>query len=206
MNTVVNDIEMLERAILSEARDKAEQIKAEAREKAEAIRKRAQEQAEQERRAILDQAQQDVDRLRGQAASTAQLKSRSTQLAHREQLLDRVFKAAKEKLPEAQKRQDYDQIAALLLREALTQLRVNKAEIQADPATQKVLEKGALNNISKELNGEYTIGEALEEGTGIVVNAADGKLNYDNTLETRLDRLQNTLRASVYKMLMGEQP
>ena len=95
MNTVVNDIEMLERAILSEARDKAEQIKAEAREKAEAIRKRAQEQAEQERKAILDQAQQDVDRLRGQAASTAQLKARSAQLAHREELLDRVFKAVK---------------------------------------------------------------------------------------------------------------
>jgi vacuolar-type H+-ATPase subunit E/Vma4 len=37
------------------------------------------------------------------------------------------------------------------------------------------------------------------------VSAADGKLNYDNTLETRLSRLQSTLRASVYKVLMGEQ-
>src|SRR5690242_6337855 len=205
MNTVVNDIEMLERAILSEARDKAEQIKAEAKEKAEAIRKRAQEQAERERKAILDQAQQDMDRLRGQAASTAQLKARSAQLAHREQLLDRVFKAVKEKLPQVQKRSDYDQIAALLLREALTQLRVNKAEIRADQATQNALQKGALNNISKELNGQYTTGEALEEGTGIIVDAADGKINYDNTLETRLHRLQNSLRASVYKILTGEQ-
>ena len=205
MNTQVNDIEMLERAILSEARDKAEQIKAEAREKAEAIRKRAQEQAEQERRAILDQAQQDVDRLRSQAASTAQLKSRSAQLAHREEVLDRVFKAVKEKLPELEKRSDYDQIAALLLREALTQLRVNKAEIRADKVTQDALQKGTLSNISKELNGQFTSGDVLEEGTGVVVNAADGKLNYDNTLETRLDRLQNSLRASVYKVLMGEQ-
>jgi len=38
------------------------------------------------------------------------------------------------------------------------------------------------------------------------VSAADGKLNYDNTLETRLNRLQGTLRASVYKILMGEKP
>lgn len=206
MNTQVNDVEMLERAILSEARDKAEQIKAEARQKAEAIQKRAQEQAEQERKAILERAQQDADRLRGQAAATAQLKSRSAQLADREQLLDRVFKAVKEKLPEVQKRPDYDQIAALLLREALVQLRVNKAEIQADKATQTSLEKSALNEISKELNGQFTTGEPLEEGIGIVVNAADGKLNYDNTLETRLNRLQGTLRASVYKILMGEKP
>jgi vacuolar-type H+-ATPase subunit E/Vma4 len=205
MNTQVNDIEMLERAILSEARDKAEQIKAEAREKAEAIRKRAQEQAEQERRSILDRAQQDADRLRGQAAATAQLKARSTQLVSREQLLDRVFQAVKEKLAEAEKQPDYDQIAALLLREALVQLRVNKAEIRADQTTLNSLQKSALNDISKELNGEFTTGEPLEEGTGVVVSAADGKLNYDNTLETRLSRLQNTLRASVYKILMGEQ-
>jgi vacuolar-type H+-ATPase subunit E/Vma4 len=206
MNTQVNDIEMLERAILSEARDAAEQIKAEASQKAEAIRKRAQEQAEQERKAILERAQQDEDRLRGQAAATAQLKVRSAQLAHREQLLDRVFKTVKEKLSEVQKRPDYDQIAALLLREALVQLRVNKAEIRADKTTQSFLEKSALAEISKELNGQFTFGEALEDGIGVVVGAADGKLNYDNTLETRLNRLQGTLRASVYKILMGEKP
>ena len=206
MNTQVEDIEMLERAILSEARDEADQIKAEAKEKVDAIRKRAQERAEAEGRAILDAARQDVERLRGQAVATAQLKARSVQLAHREQLLDRVFKTVKEKLPEVQKRPDYDQIAAMLLREALVQLRVNKAEIRADKVTQNSLEKSALGEISKELKGQFTMGAALEEGIGVIVNAADGKLHYDNTLETRLNRLQSTLRASVNKVLLGEKP
>jgi vacuolar-type H+-ATPase subunit E/Vma4 len=206
MKTEVEDIEMLERAILTEARDAAEQIKAEAGQKAEAIRKRAQERAEQERKAILDQAKQEVDRLRGQAVATAQLKSRSLELAHREKLLEGVFKAVKEKLPEVQKRPDYDQIATMLLREALVQLRVNKAQVRADKTTQGILEKKALSEISKELNGQFTMGNPLEEGIGVVVDAADGKLHYDNTLETRLDRLQSTLRASVYKVSMGEKP
>ena len=204
MKTEVEDIEMLQRAILGEARDASEQIKAEAKEKADAIRKRAQEQAEQERKAILDAATQDTERLRSQAVATAQLKARSVQLAHREQLLDRVFKMVEEKLPDIQKRPDYDQIAALLLREALVQLRVNKAEIRADKMTQGILEKKALDEISSELDGQFTMADTLEEGTGIVVNAADGKLHYDNTLETRLDRLQGELRSSVYKVLTGE--
>jgi len=203
MKTDVQDIEMLERAILTEARDEAEQIKAEAKEKADAIRKRAQEQAEAERKTILDRARQDAERLRSQAIATAQLKARSLQLAHREQLLDRVFKVVKEKLPEIQKRPDYDQIAAMLLRETITQLRVNKAEVRADEATQKSLKK-SLDEISKELDVELTIGDVLEEGTGVVVDAGDGKLHYDNTLETRLNRLQNTLRSSVYQLLTGE--
>jgi len=205
MNTEAQDIEMLSRAILTEARDEAEQIKAEAQVKAEAIRKRAQEQAEQERKAILDRAREDAERLRGQAVATAQLKARSLQLTSREQLLDRVFQTVRERLSDIQKQPDYDQVVALLLREALVQLRVNKAQVRADKTSQEILEKGALTELSKELNGQFTSAGVLEEGTGIIVDAADGKLNYDNTLETRLQRLESTLRASVYKILIGEQ-
>jgi len=204
MRTETQDIEMLSRAILTEARDEADQIKAEAKEKADAIRKRAQEQAEQERKAILDRAREDAERLRGQAVATAQLKSRSLQLTNREQLLDRVFETVRERLPEVHKRPDYDQIAALLLREALVQLRVNKAQVRADKTTQTILEKKLLNELSRELNGQFTSAGVLEEGTGVIVDAADGRLNYDNTLETRLQRLEGTLRSSVYKILVGE--
>ncbi|MBV6402928.1 MAG: V-type proton ATPase subunit E [Anaerolineales bacterium] len=204
MNSEAENIAELERAILIEAREEAEQMQVEAKEKAEAIHKRAQEQAESERKAVLDRAREDADRLRSQATATAQLKARSSQLEHREKVLDNVFTEVKKQLDAVKKRPEYDAIAALLLREALTQLRVSKADIRADEATQKALKKGALDEIAKELKGEFTIGGGLDEGTGVVVNASAGKIHYDNTLETRLSRLQNTLRASVYKVLMGE--
>lgn len=204
MRSEKQDIEMLELAILTEAREEAGQLQVEAKQKADAIHKRAQEQALQDRRSILERAQQDAERLRSQATATAQLKARSSQLEHREKILDGVFEEVKKQLGAVVKRADYDDVAALLLREALTQLRVNKAEIRADEATQKALKKGALDQLAKELNGEFTLAGALEEGSGVVVNASGGKLHYDNTLETRLDRLQNTLRSAVYKVLMGE--
>jgi vacuolar-type H+-ATPase subunit E/Vma4 len=93
----------------------------------------------------------------------------------------------------------------MLLREALVQLRVNKAEIRADPVTRAILEKKALGDISSELKGQFTFADNLEEGSGVVIEASDGKLHYDNTLETRLRRLQSTLRSTVYKILIGEQ-
>ena len=204
MKTEAQDIEMLERAIMVEANEEAAQLLAEAKEKAAAIRKRAQAEAEAERKVILDRAKQDADRLSSQALATTQLKSRSTQLEQREKILDGVFEEVKKQLDAIKKRPDYDAIATLLLREALTQLRVNKAEIKADELTEKALKKGALDEISKELKGEFTLSGALEEGTGVVVDAADGKIHYDNTLETRLSRLQSALRSSVYKVLMGE--
>lgn len=197
------DIEQLERAILQEARDEAGQIKADAQAKADEIRKHARQQAEVERKAILDRARQDADRLRGQAVASAQLKARTLQLEHREKLLDKVFETARKKLSSVSQRPNFDKVAAQLLREALAQLRVESAEVRSDTTTQKVL-KNQLDAISKELNTKIALGDALTEGTGIVVNAADGKIHYDNTLETRLNRLQSTLRSSVYHVLNGE--
>jgi vacuolar-type H+-ATPase subunit E/Vma4 len=200
-----DNMEPLSRAILKEAEVDAQQMKEEAQAKAESIRQRAHEEAEKARREILEKAQQEAERLRSQTLASAQLKARTMQLEQRENLLNRVFEAAKEKVADIQKRPEYEQLAAMLLREALVQLRVNKAQIRADQRTRELLEKKALNDISSELKGQYTLGEPLEEGTGIVVEAADGKLHYDNTLETRLSRLQSTLRAHVYKLLTGEQ-
>jgi V-type H+-transporting ATPase subunit E len=204
MKSEAEDIEMLERAILMEAREESEQMQAEAKERAEAIHRRAREQAKSERKTILDRANQDAERLRSQAVATAQLKARSMQLEHREKLLDSVFEEVRKKLAGASKRPDYDAIAGLLLREALTQLRVSKAEIRADASTSQALKKGALEQLARELKGEFILGSALEEGTGVVVDASDGKIHYDNTLETRLSRLQATLRSSVFNVLMGE--
>jgi len=199
------EIETLSRAILKEAQVDAEELKEEAKTKADAIRQRAREDAEKEKKDILDRARQEADRLRSQSLASAQLKARTVQLEHREKLLDRVFQAAGEKLPEIQKRSDYGQLVATLLREALIQLRVDKAEVRADKKTRDLLEKGTLAEISRELKGQYTLGDTLEDGLGVFVEAAEGKLYYDNTLETRLKRLQSNLRASVHKILMGEQ-
>jgi V-type H+-transporting ATPase subunit E len=201
MKSEAEDIEMLELAIMVEAREEADQLQADAKEKAELIRKRARDQAEEERKTILDRAKQDVERLRSQSSATAQLKARSLQLEQREKLLDSVFEEVKSKLGAVKKRPDYNAIAAMLAREALTQLEVDQAEIRADETTQKALK---LDEISKELKGKFSFAGRLEEGTGVVVSASGGRLYYDNTLETRLSRLQGALRSAVHKVLMGE--
>jgi vacuolar-type H+-ATPase subunit E/Vma4 len=198
------DIEILSRAILKEADIDAEQIREDAKAKADDILQRAKAEAEKERNEILEQARQEAERLRSQVVANAQLKARTLQLEYREKLLDRVFEAAKQKLPAIQKRADYNRLATQLLREALVQLKANKARIQADEVTRKILIDGALQELSREMNVELTMGDVLEEGYGVVVDASNGHLHFDNTLETRLHRLQSTLRSSVYHVLMGE--
>ncbi len=198
------NIEALSRAILRDARAEAEGLQEEARAKAEAIRQRAQAQAESERKVILEQARQDAERLLSQSVATAQLKARTLQLEHREKLLDKVFDTVRERLSSIQKRPDFDKVAAQLLREAIAQLNATKAEVRADDATERFLKSTAVEKISKELDVQITFGKPLETGTGLIVSASNGHLSYDNTLETRLSRLQSSLRSAVYQVLMGE--
>ena len=96
---------------MSEAKAEAENIQAEAGEKAQVIRQRTQEQIEAMRKQILERACEEAERLRSQALATTQLKARKMQLEHREKLLDSVFDAARQALPDIQQRKDYDEIA-----------------------------------------------------------------------------------------------
>jgi vacuolar-type H+-ATPase subunit E/Vma4 len=90
------------------------------------------------------------------------------------------------------------------LREGISQLSVNKAKVRADEQTKKILEQSVIGKVSKELKAEITVGEPLEEGIGLIVEAADGRLRYNNTFENRLEHIQNELRSPVYRLLMGE--
>ena len=204
MASVDENIANLSRAIMSEAQAETQQVKASAQSKADEILQRAREQAEAERKSILDQATQEANRLRSQALATSQLKARSSELAHREKLLERVFKSVRQKLPELQKRPDYDQMVAGLIREGLQQLNGGKVEVRADKVTQKVLTSAMLEELSKATNTQLTLGQPLEQGTGVVLQADGGHLHFDNTFETRLSRLQSSLRPAIFQMLMGE--
>jgi vacuolar-type H+-ATPase subunit E/Vma4 len=204
MRTVEESIKALSRAVQDEARAEADQVLADAKAKAEAIGQHAQEQAAAERAEILERASADAARIRSQAIATAQLKARTLQLERREKLLDSVFAAARQQLPTVQQWTDYGQIARRLLQEPLTLLGADTAQVRADERTRSLLTDPVLAEITKDLGVQMQLGALLEQGTGVIVETTDGHRQVDNTLETRLSRLQEALRSPVYHLLTGE--
>lgn len=204
MKSVEESIRALSRAVLSEAQADAEQIRANAKAKANAIRQHAQEQGEAERDEILKHARQQAARIHSQAVAAAQLKARTLRLERREKLLNGVFDAARKRLVTVQEWTEYDQIADRLAREAVDRLGAETARIRADERTQAVLIDDVLSEISGETGVQLQLGDPLERGTGVIAETVDGHRYYDNTLEARLERWQDALRAPVYHLLMEE--
>jgi len=199
-----DNIQRLSREIIQQAEADAEKILTEAKAKAEQIRNHAQEVIAADKKRILEQAKNDADRIRGQAIATAQLNARTLILESREKLLVSVFESSMEKIPTVQNYSDYPAIVENLALEAIQQLAVNKVILHADKVTHDLLKESVLKKISTKFDGTIELGEPLKKGTGIVAETVDGHLNYDNTLETRLRRLEGELRSPVYHLLMGE--
>jgi vacuolar-type H+-ATPase subunit E/Vma4 len=204
MKSTDENIKVLSNAVLRDVRGDADQVLADARGKADEIRRRAQEQAEAERAKILERANVDAERIRRQAIATTQLKARTMQLEQREKLLEEVFETARQRLSSVQRSSDYEKTAQLLLREALIQLGANTVKVRADVVTQKTFTASKLEKMSKELKIKIRLDEPLKKGISVIVETEDGHRQYDNTLETRLKRMQDTLRTPVYRILMGE--
>jgi vacuolar-type H+-ATPase subunit E/Vma4 len=203
MNSEEESLQALSRAVMTEARSAADQTLTEARQKAEAIRSESESKAAAARAGILENANKEAARIRSQAVASAHLKARTLQLERRETLLNQVFTRVMQDLPTVQQNGDFKSITAALLKEALGQLGSDSAIVQADPHSSELISRELLEPLSKELNLKLQMGEPLKEGTGVIVQTLDGHRRFDNTLETRLGRLQDSLRSPVYQVLMG---
>jgi vacuolar-type H+-ATPase subunit E/Vma4 len=197
-------IQALSRAVMIEARAEVEHTLADARQKADAILLESQKVADAERARILEDANQEAARLRSQAIAAAQLKARTLQLEQRELLLNAVFENASQQLAAVENSPEYKDIIKGLLKEALEHLGSNSALIKADSKTLGLLTHEVLESISKETGVKLEPGEPLKQGTGLIVQTPDGHRQYDNTLETRLNRMKDSLRNPVHRLLMGE--
>jgi vacuolar-type H+-ATPase subunit E/Vma4 len=197
-------LDMLTQAVMSEARAEADHILEEAKAKAAGIHQQSKDQAFAEHKEILDRARLEAERIHRQAMVSAQMKARMLELHNREKRLQDVFEAARQKLSSVQNWKDYNEITLQLVREAVIHLGSEKAHLRVDARTRSTMTKETLEKLSKELKVKISIQEALSRGTGVTAQTEDGRMQYDNTLETRLARLQGTLRANVYHILMGE--
>lgn len=206
MSAKHGDIRSLEMAITAEARQDATRTVADALSRAGSVKQQAQERVNAQGETILRQAREKVGLLQSQAVTSAQLEAQALKLKHREQLLIRVMDEARHQLALAVEQPDYVEIVRQLIREGVEILDAESLVILADEKTRCLLDEGVMASLEKELAVQLELGELLERGTGVVIVAADGHRRYDNTLETRLSRMEAALRTPVHHILMGATP
>ena len=202
--------------IEAEAEKEISEILLKAQAEADKIRKAAQEKADREAERILSNGKR-VASLEGQRIiAETRIDVRRKKMDAQEEAIAASFEEAKkalEELAEKGKRDNllYKDIMFDLIASASEVVAGNKLELVFNQRDSKTFNKEMLREASelvKKRSGR-DISLALTDETiqhlgGVVVRDMEKQVEVDNTLETRLNRLKESIRVDVAKILFGD--
>jgi len=190
-----------------------EAILQEARQNAGKIREDAARRAEQERQFILARGQQAAEREHQRIVADAKIKVKRKIFDSKEVQINQVFALAEEELKGLAKKPEYQKILSKLIVESGVVAGGGDLEVRVRVDDRKLLSDDLLASINQEISkqvGKPTkikLSEAsLAALGGAVVRSADGAIEADNTIDSRMSRLRSELRFNVAEILFGGGP
>lgn len=199
-------IDELCHAILSQAREQAQEHLRQAQERVSAIHEQAEKEALTAKDAILEETRRGLALEKQRALAAAELEVRQQALKRREEQIAQVFEAAGRRLEELRRSTAYSEVLRLLIREAAETLGNRELLVSVVPEDAAALSQGLLDQIARELGAEaLRLGApAVGGGGGAIVSDSSGRMRVDNTFAQRLERSKDLLRSAVHDMLTQE--
>lgn len=207
MEHLTSGIRALSRAVLDDTRAEAERIVSAAYREADDQRRRVEQTVSEIRRQIEEETERRVALIKQQAIAVAQLEAQRILLRRREELVGAILAAVKDRLPLLRKSEGYRDLLCRLIVEAVEELgEPSECVVHVAPQDEAWLEALDLEGFAARWHGRVHLrcGEPLDIQAGVILETADGKKRYDNTLETRLEHEWPRLRPQVYRILFGE--
>jgi V/A-type H+-transporting ATPase subunit E len=187
--------------IREDAATEADAIVAEAEKEAEGILKEAKEKAEERRKEILSKGEKEAELLRQRIVANAKLQARKSGLDAKEKLIQATFSEAEKELSKVASTEDYREILRRLIAEGVSSVG-EAAEVIAREEDKGLISKGLLKDLGKQFGVEITLApESIESMGGVIVRSKTGRVEVNNTFETRMLRMQDELRSKIAKIL-----
>ena len=191
--------------IEQEAREEADRIIQETRRMLDERRKATDLQIEKILITAQEKADAQAEVIRGNSGSRIAIETRRLSLRARDELMRDVLTQARRKLESLIKTEAYRSIVAGWVVEATVGLNVPAASVRASAGELSLIDKALLKEAErkvKEVTGktvklEIAPGRPLRE-QGVVLTAKDGRLAFNNQVQTRLMRYDSEIRRIIY--------
>jgi vacuolar-type H+-ATPase subunit E/Vma4 len=187
-------VEALLAVLEQRAAEEAERRRAEAEAEADAIRREAEAEVERRRAGYRKQLEAAARARLAQELAAAWWEARRAVLEHRARLFDRVFAGARERLASLPLPEYADRLGALLA-EALPYLEGEAVVIECQPEAAPLVRR---------LLGDRTDLSVVADpaaAPGLMLRSADGRVEIDQTLPGRLERLRDELAVALSQRL-----
>ena len=152
---------------------------------------------------IVEGAKKLAENLRRQIVGSSRLSARNKELVVIETAINDAFERAKVKMASSNKMQSYKILIAKMLENSISEMGSDEIIVECNNNDFEVVKNAipALNNDNKvrlRLSDE-----PINVIGGIRLRSADGSMTYDNTLDSRIERLKPLIRKNIVQMLRG---
>ena len=160
---------------------------------------------EAERVRIIESAKKQAENLKRQIEGSARLAARNQELLAIENAVNSAFDEARKKLAASGNKDSYRALMSGIIEESVSSVGSGEVVIECNKSDAELVRK-----ILSDLQGRNPKVKArvsdqhIDVLGGIRVKSADGTMTFDNTLDSRIERLKPLIRKNIAQMLRGE--
>jgi V/A-type H+/Na+-transporting ATPase subunit E len=154
--------------------------------------------------AILENARKQAENLKRQIIGSNMLSAMNNQLILIEDAVKNVLEMVKEKLATINKDPNYEQLVEQAILDSVKEIGRSDLIIECNKNDVKLVRK-LVENIGKEKGSKIIVSDKqLEVLGGIRARSSDGTLTYDDTIDSRIERLKPLIRKNIVQILKGD--
>ncbi|AIF85309.1 archaeal/vacuolar-type H+-ATPase subunit E [Candidatus Nitrososphaera evergladensis SR1] len=158
-----------------------------------------------ERARIIESAKKQAENLKRQIVGSSRLSARNKELVMIETDVNEAFERAKAWLASSSKDESYRALLAKVVEEAIPSVGSDDVIVECNKNDTEQVKKivADLSKKNPKLKARVS-DQPINAIGGVRVKSADGTMSFDNTLDSRIERLKPLIRKNIARMLRGE--
>ena len=154
---------------------------------------------------ILENARKQAENLKRQIVGSSKLSARNNQLILVEDSVSTVFEMARKRFLSVNKEPDYEKLMKQALLNSLNEIGKNDLRIECNRTDSNIVRK-IVEDINKEKGAKMVVvNENVDILGGIRAASSDGTLTYDDSIDSRIERLKPLIRKNIVQILRGSE-
>jgi V/A-type H+-transporting ATPase subunit E len=160
---------------------------------------------EAERTRIIEAARKQAENLKRQIIGSARLAARNQELLTIENAVNKAFEEAKKKLQAPSSTDSYKELLKHMVEESISTVGGSNAVIIECNKNDVELVRKVVSELqdSGKVQQARVSDHYIDVLGGIRIRSSDGTMTYDNTLDSRIERLKPLIRKNIAQMLRG---
>lgn len=153
---------------------------------------------------ILEGARKQGDNLKRQIVGSSRLSARNRQLVLIESAVNDTFEKAKTILASSNKENSYRLLMRKILKDSVMMIDSDQVIVECNKNDIELVKEAISDSFNDNNKIKIKISDhPLNAIGGIRLTSADGSMTFDNTLDSRIERLKPLIRKNIAQMLRG---